>query len=185
MTEKQLLKKTIDELTNIFKEFLTKNDIELNDDVYDFEELKTQLENTLKSNNTKMKKISDKKVQKKEKDINKPKKNQSEYIFFCTSNRSKVKEENPEAKPNRITQILAMEWKQLKTSQEEEDIKEMEKYREMAKQDVIRYQTEMEKYREMEKEEDSEDNSYTYEVKQKKNKEKNEKENSEERQENL
>ncbi len=66
-----------------------------------------------------------------------PKQPSNSYIFYTKEAREKVNSENPEAKNTEIVSILAKQWKELKNK---------DKYVEMANEDKIRYTKDMEKF---------------------------------------
>jgi len=77
---------------------------------------------------------------KKEKDLNAPKRPKTAYIFYCSDQRAKVKEEDPSLKFGDIAKKLSSQWKEM--SEEEKD-----PYVKMAQQDKERYQKESSSYK--------------------------------------
>ena len=75
----------------------------------------------------------------KKKDLNAPKKWKTGYIFYCTENRSEVKEANPDFSATQITTELAKKWKSLSD-------KDKKKYEDMSQKDRVRYDGEMTSY---------------------------------------
>ena len=65
-----------------------------------------------------------------------PKRARSAYIFFCTHNREKVKQENSEMDSKEITSQLAKIWNSIK------DTEDANEYIAMAQEDKIRYENE-------------------------------------------
>jgi hypothetical protein len=81
------------------------------------------------------------------KDPNKPKKGRTAYIYYCSETREKLKKELGEDTTHTdIMRELGVRWKKLKTSDDPEDIKEIERLNEMVKKDKERYEQEMENY---------------------------------------
>ena len=76
---------------------------------------------------------------KSKKDPNAPKRAQSAYLYFSTTNRDRIKEANPDADFGEINKMLGAEWKRM-------DSDDKAKYEAMAKQDKARYATEMKSY---------------------------------------
>jgi len=76
---------------------------------------------------------------KKKKDPNAPKKATSAYMFYMSQNRSRVKEENPDATFGELAKLVAAEFKQLSGEG-------LQKYKEMERKDKERYQREMASY---------------------------------------
>ena len=82
------------------------------------------------------------------KDENKPKKNTSSYLFFCSENRRSVRKElgdGPTA--TEITIELARRWNILKNSKDENSILEFNRYLQLGKEDKERYDNEMIEYK--------------------------------------
>ena len=75
----------------------------------------------------------------KKKDLNAPKKWKTGYIFYCTENRTEVKEANPDFSATQITTELAKKWKSLSD-------KDKKKYEDMSQKDRLRYEGEMTSY---------------------------------------
>jgi structure-specific recognition protein 1 len=81
------------------------------------------------------------------KDPNKPKRGKSAYLFFCTDNRAKTKEDlGDDAKATEVTKELGRLWNELKESDKKSDKKKLEKYEKQAAEDKERYETEMVDY---------------------------------------
>lgn len=76
---------------------------------------------------------------KKEKDPNAPKRAKTAYIFFANENRSRVREENPDASFGQVSAILGAEWKALSD-------KKKAPYTKMSENDKKRVAQEKEKY---------------------------------------
>ena len=109
------------------------------------------LENLLIQWNSKKIKTSIKKVVKnklnKIKDVNKPKKNQSSYMFFCTNNRELIKSKmQKDSKQTEVMVELGKKWNELKNSQSKEDLEKVKIYENDANNDKERYTQEMENY---------------------------------------
>ena len=83
----------------------------------------------------------------------KPKRGRSAYIFFCSSVRPGVKNDNPDLDAKEITKLLSEMWSDLK---EEDDSEDLQKYNKMAAADKERYTKEMETYVPSEDEDDVE-----------------------------
>ena len=108
-------------------------------------------ENLLIQWNSKKIKTSIKKVVKnklnKIKDVNKPKKNQSSYMFFCTNNRELIKSKmQKDSKQTEVMVELGKKWNELKNSQSKEDLEKVKIYENDANNDKERYTQEMENY---------------------------------------
>lgn len=81
------------------------------------------------------------------KDKNKPKKNQSAYMFFSKENRKKIKSELPsETKSTQLMKIIAEHWNKFKQSTDEEDIENLKRYEQLALEDKKRFEEEMKNY---------------------------------------
>jgi hypothetical protein len=81
------------------------------------------------------------------KDPNKPKKNKSAYLYFCTTNRAVVKEElGEDVKATDVTRELGVRWKALKESKKAEDKKALKGFEDQAAEDKQRYIKEMDDY---------------------------------------
>lgn len=83
------------------------------------------------------------------KDPNKPKKNTSAYLWFCSDNRRNVRKELGDLpKATEITKELANRWKELKKKsvEDEESRKLIEQYENRSIEDKQRYENEMEVY---------------------------------------
>lgn len=109
------------------------------------------LENLLIQWNSKKIKTSIKKEVKnklnKIKDVNKPKKNQSSYMFFCTNNRELIKSKmQKDSKQTEVMVELGKKWNELKNSQSKEDLEKVKIYENDANNDKERYIQEMENY---------------------------------------
>jgi hypothetical protein len=87
-----------------------------------------------------IKKINSLKISKRKKDKNAPKNPQNAYMFYCNSNRSKFKEENPDMDAKTITRTIASKWNTMGTEDRAPYVK-------MAEKDKERYKQEMEKYK--------------------------------------
>ena len=82
------------------------------------------------------------------KDENKPKKNTSSYLFFCSENRRSVRKELGDGpKATEITIELARRWNVLKNSSDENSIQEFKRYLQLGKEDKERYNKEMVEYK--------------------------------------
>jgi hypothetical protein len=90
----------------------------------------------------------------KTKDLNKPKRGKSAYLFFCAAKRSEVKEELEAAadeqgadkpKATDVTKELGRQWNLLKESKKQSDKKLLKKCEEEAAADKERYETEKKK----------------------------------------
>jgi len=107
-------------------------------DLEDVESFKTELLSKQKGLDsiicTKMSK------QKLKKDVNRPKRGKSSYIFFCMDVRETIKEENPDLKAKDVTKELGRVWKE-ETSEDDKI-----KYNELAARDKERYEKEMVTY---------------------------------------
>ena len=75
----------------------------------------------------------------KKKDLTAPKKWKTGYIFYCTENRTEVKEANPDFSATQITTELAKKWKSLSD-------RDKKKYEDMSQKDRVRYDGEMTSY---------------------------------------
>jgi hypothetical protein len=74
------------------------------------------------------------------KDPNKPKRNKTAYIFFCSAHRSNVKNElGDDAKTTDVSVELGIRWNALKNSTKSSDKKELAKYEKEAIEDKKRY----------------------------------------------
>lgn len=82
--------------------------------------------------------VSTKRKPKKIKDLSKPKRGKSSYLFFCSDERKNVLEQNPQLKAKEITVELANRWKQLKESNSDR----VNYYENLSKQDRDRYESE-------------------------------------------
>merc|ERR1711879_839273 len=80
-----------------------------------------------------------KRVVKKQKDPNAPKKAQSAYMIFCNENRPIVKEENPDASFGEMGKLLGARWKELSDEGKKP-------YNDKAEQDKGRYEREKQAY---------------------------------------
>ena len=85
----------------------------------------------------------------------KPTRGRTAYIYFCSENRTEVKEENEGVDGKGITKLLGELWAELKDNDDRED--ELRKYKDMAAEDKKRYETEMESYVPSEDDEDEDD----------------------------
>lgn len=83
--------------------------------------------------------VPKKRVQKKGKDPNKPKRNMSAFFLYSNANRARVKEENPEIPFGQVAKILSVEYKSLPAN-------ERAKWDKKAEKDKQRYQREMANY---------------------------------------
>jgi hypothetical protein len=70
----------------------------------------------------------------------KPTRGRTAYIYFCSANRSTVKENNEEVDGKGITKILGKQWAKLKC---DKDNKDLQRYQDMATEDKKRYENEM------------------------------------------
>jgi hypothetical protein len=80
------------------------------------------------------------KEQKKQKGVekaDKPKKAKSSYLYFCSDERTKIKQEHPELSSVQITVLLGKHWKELKDDKSRASL--MTKYEKMASVDNERY----------------------------------------------
>jgi hypothetical protein len=81
---------------------------------------------------------------KKPTDSNKPKKNTSAYLFFCSGNRKNVRNElGPVPKATDITKELAKRWNILKNSTDEDSLNKIKEYKINGENDKKRYDKEM------------------------------------------
>lgn len=87
------------------------------------------------------KKIS-KKISKKEKGLNEPKKNMSAYMIFCKDERIQIKNDMPDIDNKSILVELGSRWNKLKES----DPDKLKYYNDLAEKDKKRYQDEKVNY---------------------------------------
>ena len=81
------------------------------------------------------------------KDPNKPKKNTSSYLFFCSENRRSVRQELGDIpKATEITIELAKRWNDLKNKTDHDSLNKIQYYEILGNKDKERYEEEMEKY---------------------------------------
>ena len=76
--------------------------------------------------------------EKKKRKNNGLKKNKTAYLFFCSDERVKIKDEGLDINPKDILSELSKRWKEFQESQPDE----LEKYTQMAADDKIRYENE-------------------------------------------
>lgn len=93
-----------------------------------------------------MKKLLSSKQEKKVKDPNAPKKSKSAYIFFCSDARKEIKESDPDMSATDVTREVSNRWNALKESTDEDDIETVNRYKEMAEEDKLRYKEEKANY---------------------------------------
>ncbi|KKY26747.1 putative nucleosome binding protein [Phaeomoniella chlamydospora] len=89
-----------------------------------------------------------KRVEKKKKDPNAPKRGLSAYMFFANEQRENVRDENPGVTFGQVGKILGDRWKALSE-------KQREPYERKAAEDKKRYEAEKAKYQAGEDDEDS------------------------------
>ncbi|KAL7546124.1 hypothetical protein ACHAWF_009464 [Thalassiosira exigua] len=92
------------------------------------------------------------KKKKKNKDPNRPKRNMSAFFLYSNEHRSRIKQENPEAKFGDIAKLLSAEFKSIGPS-------ERARWDHLAAQDKERYLREMEDYEPPTEESDSDSDS--------------------------
>lgn len=81
------------------------------------------------------------KLQKQNKDPNKPKRNVNNYIHFYNDFRKEYLEKNPNTNSKTIATIAGEEWKKIK-----ENPKKVKKYNDLAIKDKQRYENELNEY---------------------------------------
>jgi hypothetical protein len=69
----------------------------------------------------------------------------SKFLFFCTDERPKIREEFPDMPLVKVTCELGKRWADFSKSTNPEDIKRMERYTELFNEDQERYKTEKQK----------------------------------------
>jgi hypothetical protein len=81
------------------------------------------------------------------KDPNKPKKNTSSYLFFCSENRRSVRKELGDVpKATDITKELAKRWNILRQKTDQESLSKIQHYETLGIEDKKRYEEEMLEY---------------------------------------
>jgi len=108
-------------------------------------------------------KVVKKKKKKKKKDPNAPKRGMSAFFLYSNANRSRVKEENPEAKFGDLAKLMSAEWKEVSGT-------DRDRWDQLAAEDKERYQREMETYEPPSDLEDSDSDSDSDAPKKKKEK---------------
>ena len=88
----------------------------------------------------KIKSLKITKVTKRKKDKDSPKNPLNSYMFYCNSNRSKVKEENPDLDAKSVTKEIALRWNSMSDEEKTPFVV-------LAAKDKERYKKEMEKYK--------------------------------------
>jgi len=108
-------------------------------------------------------KVVKKKKKKKKKDPNAPKRGLSSFLLYSNANRSRIKEENPEAKFGDIAKLASAEFKELSET-------DRARWDQLAAEDKERYNREMETYEPPSDLEDSDSDSDSDAPKKKKKK---------------
>jgi hypothetical protein len=133
-TKKSLLEKMKEHVLKIHQEILDSKEEAI--EVWDKHE--KEIEKDIKN----LTKTMAKRVGKKPKDPNAPKKNLNSFLLYCADFRAQVKEENPEMKSTEITTELGKMWQKVKAK----NGKDYQKYEKQAKKEKEKYEKIMEDY---------------------------------------